>query len=190
MNLDLSRHVARARAASCLSVTGQVREVVGLLVEVVGLDAAKGDQLEADLGHKKLALEVLGFRPGRVLAAPLGSTDGVRPGTPVRRRPRGASVPVGDALLGRVIDAFGQPLDDRPRPLCSDHVPLHRAPPSAFARRPIDTAIDTGVRVPSTPSCRLVAASVSASSRDPGWARARCSACSAGRRAPTWWWWG
>lgn len=146
-SVDLGPHIRRAQRADCVTVVGQVREVVGLLVEVVGIDAATGDQLEADLGHRKLALEVLGFRPGRVLAAPLGSTEGVRPGTPVRRLAHGATIAVGEALLGRVIDAFGNPLDDKPRPLCSATAPLRREPPSAFSRQPIEQPIDTGVRV-------------------------------------------
>jgi flagellum-specific ATP synthase len=145
--VDLSSYIARAAKVDCVEVIGQVREVVGLLVEVVGIDAATGDQLEAELDDRKLALEVLGFRPGRVLAAPLGPTEGVRPGTPVRRLPRGATIDVGEALLGRVIDAFGRPLDGRPHPSTSHRVPLRRQAPSAFSRRPIDTPIDTGVRV-------------------------------------------
>lgn len=146
-NVDLSTYAQRAMSASCLAVEGEVREVVGLLVEVIGINAATGDRLEAILPDRKLALEVLGFRHGHVLAAPLGSTVGVQRGTRVRRKPRGATVEVGSALFGRVIDAFGDPLDDGARPVCQHRVPLRRDPPPAFARQPITEQIDTGVRV-------------------------------------------
>ena len=144
--VDLSPYVTRAITAEPLSVEGQVREVVGLLVEVVGLHAATGDRLEIPLKNRTLALEVMGFRKGTLLAAPLGSTAGLQPGARVVRKTRGASVGVGDAILGRVIDAFGNPLDGKGPPLCTHHVPMYREPPAAFARQPIRQQIDTGVR--------------------------------------------
>jgi FliI/YscN family ATPase len=144
--VDLERYVGRVKAAPGPEVEGQVHELVGLLVEVVGVRAAIGDRLEARLPDRKLVLEVLGFRMGRLLAAPLGTTEGIRPGAPVVRLSEGACAEVGEALLGRVIDAFGQPLDDGPPPRCEGRAPLRREPPPPFARRPIRTQLDTGVR--------------------------------------------
>jgi flagellum-specific ATP synthase len=92
-------------------------------------------------------MEVLGFRKGRILAAPLGSTTGLRAGDPVSLKSEGASVAVGDALLGRVLDSFGNPLDDLPLPDCEERVLLHREPPQAFTRRSINTRLETGIRV-------------------------------------------
>jgi FliI/YscN family ATPase len=146
--VDLGRYVDRVRATSPTPpVQGQVQDVLGLLVEVAGIRAATGDRLEVRIEGRPLALEVLGFRKGRLLAAPLGSTEGIRPGDAVIRRADGATAEVGDALLGRIIDAFGGPLDDGPPPRCLDRVPLRREPPSPFSRRPIDRPLDTGVRV-------------------------------------------
>jgi flagellum-specific ATP synthase len=144
--VDLERYVGRVKAAPGPAVEGQVHELVGLLVEVVGVRAAIGDRLEARLPDRKLVLEVLGFRMGRLLAAPLGTTEGIRPGAPVVRLSEGASAEVGEALLGRIIDAFGQPLDDGPPLRCTHRAPLRREPPPPFARRPIRTQLDTGVR--------------------------------------------
>lgn len=144
--VDLRAYVTRAREAPGPAAIGQVHEVVGQLVEVVGVRAATGDRLEVRLPDRNLALQVLGFRSGRLLAAPLGSTAGVQPGAMVVRSPDGATADVGDALLGRVVDAFGAPLDGRPAPLCTHRAPLHRAPPPPFARKPIAEALETGVR--------------------------------------------
>lgn len=145
--IDLSPYVARAKAADLVPARGRVHEVVGLLVEVAGLSAATGDRLEAKLADRSLTLEVLGFKNGRLLAAPLGSTAGVGQGTCVMRAPAGSEVAVGKALLGRVIDSFGEPMDGMPAPVCTHRVPLYREPPQAFSRRPIQEKIQTGVRV-------------------------------------------
>lgn len=147
MTIDLGPYAERARHADPMPADGRVHEVVGLLVEVVGIQAATGDRLEIVLPERRLALEVMGFRQGRLLAAPLGSTAGVQHGMRVVRRATGAVVDVGDGLLGRVIDAFGNALDGKSAPLCSHRVPLYREPPPAFLRKPIVEQVETRVRV-------------------------------------------
>ncbi len=144
--IDLGPYVARVQASKGPSPEGRVHDVVGLLVEVAGVTAATGDRVEIHRPDGTLLAEVLGFRAGRLLCAPLGSTKGVEPGALVRRHPRGASIPVGDAMLGRVIDSFGVPLDDKPAPMAAHRAPLLREPPPSFGRRPIHSPIETGVR--------------------------------------------
>ncbi len=147
LRVDLGAHILRARTASGPSAEGQVREVIGVLVEVEGLAAPIGAQLEVRSHEPRLLLEVIGFRQGRLLTAPLGPTTGIVPGARVRVSPQANSVAVGDALLGRVIDAFGHPLDGLPVPELSAAVPLHATPPSPFTRRPVNQALETRVRV-------------------------------------------
>ncbi len=145
--IDLSAYVARAKVAKTVSPEGRVADVVGLLVEIEGVTVAVGEQLEADLPDGRVvALETMGFRNGRTLTAPLGSVAGLAPGARVRMRPGASFVEVGDALLGRVLDAFGNPLDDRPPPLCRERAPLKAPPPRPFARQPIHQAMETRVR--------------------------------------------
>jgi FliI/YscN family ATPase len=124
-----------------------VREIIGVLVEVEGLAAPIGAQLEVRSRDPRLLLEVIGFRQGRLLTAPLGPTTGIIPGARVRLSPQANAVAVGDGLLGRVIDAFGQPLDGLPAPELGATVPLHAQPPSPFTRRPVNQALETRVRV-------------------------------------------
>jgi len=146
LRINLSAHVMRARTAPGPCPEGRVRDVIGVLVEVEGLVAPVGGQLEVRAGELRLLLEVIGFREGRLLTAPLGPTTGVVPGARVRISPQASIIPVGDALLGRIIDAFGQPLDGRPLPVLAGNAALQARPPPPFTRRPILEALPTGVR--------------------------------------------
>jgi FliI/YscN family ATPase len=144
--IDLSSYEDAARRAPLVRAEGRVEKVVGLLVEISGLCGAVGRELEIDLPERRVTLEVLGFRDERLLAAPLGPTSGIAPGARVRLCASEASAEVGDALLGRVIDAFGRPLDQRPPPRCAARAALHADPPTPFARRAIEEPLETGVR--------------------------------------------
>ncbi len=143
----LERLIEKSRNAPIHSPQGVVLDVVGLIVEVGGLRAGVGDTLAiAGHGIHGLELEVVGFRGGRLLATPLGPLAGVRAGARVQRTNRGASIPASKALLGRVIDSFGRPLDGEPAPELDRMVPVHSAPPPPFARKPINTRFSSGVR--------------------------------------------
>jgi FliI/YscN family ATPase len=143
----LERLLARSQTAPVHTPTGVVLEVVGMIVEVGGLRAAVGQTLLiSSHTEKPLEVEVVGFRNGRLLTTPLGPLDGIRPGAPVSTTSRGATVPVGPHLLGRVVDAFGQPVDGLGIPSTDRSVPLRAPPPSPFARRPIEDHFVTGVR--------------------------------------------
>jgi FliI/YscN family ATPase len=127
---------------------GVVKNVVGMLVEVGGLRAAVGQTLQVATEHgPDLELEVVGFKDSHLLATPLGSLSGIQPGATARLCERGATIVVGSALLGRVVDAFGRPLDGGPPPSGSEgRYPIHCSPPSPFLRKPIHKVFTTGVR--------------------------------------------
>lgn len=126
---------------------GVVVEVVGLIVEVGGLRAAVGDTLVVRPGTPDaVEVEVVGFRAGRLVTTPLGVLSGVRQGAPVVHTNRGALVAAGPDLLGRIVDAFGRPIDDKGPVTVERYVPVHAAPPPAFSRRAIDKGFSTGVR--------------------------------------------
>ncbi|MBL8715975.1 MAG: FliI/YscN family ATPase [Myxococcales bacterium] len=144
--IDLQHVIHRVRHSNPTRVEGRVEKVVGLLVEVAGLAPPIGTELEVRVRDRALLLEVVGFRDGRALAAPLGPIAGIEPGAWVSTRAEAGEVEVSEALLGRVLDAFGRPLDGMPAPKCLHRVPLHAPPPPPFARRPIETALETGVR--------------------------------------------
>ena len=145
MNLDDA--LSRCINAPIHSPRGVVQEVVGLIVEVGGLRAAVGDTLMIETSHAEpVEIEVIGFRSGRLVTTPLGSMSGVSQGAPVRHTHRGASVTVSPELLGRVVDAFGRPIDGGPPISTVLQYPVHSPPPPAFDRRPIDRPFSTGIR--------------------------------------------
>ena len=128
-------------------IMGQVVRAVGLLVESVGPAASLGEicEVRTDRGAP-LPVEVVGFRDGRLLSVPLGDTTGIRPGDRVISCGKVLTVPVGDALLGRVIDGLGRPLDGLGPLATTDVASLRPAALNPMARQPITLPLGTGIR--------------------------------------------
>ena len=144
--LDVSARITAAKNSPRFCVEGRVEKAVGQLLEIAGVDAPVGAELVLEGSAGQVRVEVLGFRSGTLLAAPLGGTGGIAPGARVRVDMHAASIAVGAAMLGRIIDAFGRPLDGKPAPVCEGFSPVHAPPPPAFGRKPIEELFDSGVR--------------------------------------------
>ncbi len=126
--------------------TGRVMRTVGLLIESAGPRVPVGAICDIGSGDGPLLpVEVVGFRDSTLLSVPLGDTSGVRPGDRVVARGIAASARVGKALLGRVVDALGRPLDGKPLEL-EERYPLHAAPINPMERDPVLVSLGTGVR--------------------------------------------
>ena len=106
--------MTRARAAARPQVTGSVSGAMGLTMTVDGLSAAVGDLVEVNPGERGLLAEVVAVGRDRLTCMPLGTLSGIHAGAPVRATGMPLQVPVGEALLGRVIDGLGRPLDGGP----------------------------------------------------------------------------
>ncbi len=133
---------------------GEVNNIVGLLIEVGGVQASVsiGDHCVIHgRGSLRVPSEVVGFRHGRALLMPFGSLDGVGMGNHVEL---GTSRPViypGEGWLGRVVNAFGKPVDGQgPLPDGPGAYAIHASPPNAHARRRIGPKLDLGVRAMNT----------------------------------------
>lgn len=125
---------------------GVVSSIVGLGLDVVGLDCAVGDLVSVG-DDQLLDAEVVAVSATGIRCMPLGRTTGIRAGAPVRAASFPALVPVGSGLLGRVIDGLGRPIDGQGPLRVSARVSLDNDSPSALNRARIDTALQTGVRV-------------------------------------------
>ncbi|NEN05184.1 FliI/YscN family ATPase [Diaminobutyricibacter tongyongensis] len=137
---------ARALDAARPERVGRVTRVVGLTIEIAGLDCVSGDLVTIGDANPVDA-EVVATSTTGVHVMPLGRTDGIGTGTPARSKGTRALVPTGAGLFGRVVDGLGRPIDGK-GPLVSDGgVPLANESPSAMQRARITDALQTGVRV-------------------------------------------
>lgn len=130
---------------------GRVRSATGLVVEAAGLDAAIGEMctIRPDgraEGVAPVEAEVIGIRGSAALLMPLGEAAGLRAGSLVERAARPHAVAVGDALLGRVVDAGGRPIDGKGPLALPDRRPVRAEPPAPLDRQLIDAPLKTGVR--------------------------------------------
>src|SRR5277367_5213243 len=139
-------HERLAKIETC-RWTGNVTELVGLLVESNGPAAAIGDFCEIGTKEGRLIrTQVIGFRDGRVLSMPLEETDGLHLGDPITARKEDARMEAGPELLGRVIDGFGKPLDNLGPIGAKEPYDLYAAAPGPLDREPISEPLVTGIR--------------------------------------------
>ena len=166
-----SRYLGDMRSFSAdklpLETQGLLVRVTGLVLEAAGIRVPVGSVCEVRMeGQAPVIAEVVGFSGDRAYLMPTGDIHGLASGARVVPKPspvvpmklgatqhpwrrnedRTLHLPVGDGLLGRVVDSHGQPMD-RKGPI--DHVhkePLTRRPINAMDRDPVRTPLDTGVR--------------------------------------------
>jgi flagellum-specific ATP synthase len=140
----------RRRIAACdpIETSGRVTQLVGLVVESDGPAARLGDlcTIENPGDARRIPAEVVGFRQERLLLMPLSETGRIGQGSRVINSRRALSVPVGDCLLGRVIDPLGNPMDGLGPIDVRERYPLDRTPPSALERERIHAPLPFGVR--------------------------------------------
>jgi flagellum-specific ATP synthase len=137
------------RSADLAQRHGFVSNLIGLIVEVTGLEAEVGEVclIAAARGAPPVSAEVVGFREGRTLLMPLGEMHGIGPGTRVLATGAPFRIDVGPSLLGRVIDGLGTPLDELDPPVGSGAPRSTVAsPPGAMSRPRIDERVGLGVR--------------------------------------------
>ncbi|MBI4644689.1 MAG: FliI/YscN family ATPase [Deltaproteobacteria bacterium] len=130
------------------SLTGRVQEMVGLVISSRGPQSAVGGVCRVELPppRRPILAEVVGFRRQEVLLMPYGEVRGIRPQARVVLTDRQAAVPVGQGLLGRVIDGMGQPLDGQGPINYQADYPLYSPPLNPCARQSIATPVDVGIR--------------------------------------------
>lgn len=146
--LDLGPYRARVAQARTMTLMGRVMDVVGLTIEATGPVMRIGDLCYIQPRDRlaSVPVEVMGFARGRILLMPLGDIDGIAPDSLLIPTHRPQSVRVGQALLGRVLNSMGHPLDGKPLRDCDVHAPLQAAPPRPLERTRIVEPVATGVR--------------------------------------------
>jgi type III secretion protein N (ATPase) len=147
VTIDLARaHAAVARAVP-LRARGRVTRIAGLAVEAALAGVRIGELVEiATPGRPPLPAEVVGLREERVVLMPLGDLAGIGLDGEVVPTGRALGVRVGDALLGRILDGLGRPIDGGPPLEGLEEWPVARPPPPALSRRRIRAPLSLGVR--------------------------------------------
>lgn len=150
LDATFSSTLRGVRAAISPAITGEVSRVIGLRFDVDGLDLPIGATVElvnpTRRGGSRLMGEVVAVGDGVVSCMPFGEVRGLRVGARVRGDARPPSIMVGPQLLGRVIDAMGNPLDDGPPLTGLFEVPLDGEAPHPMRRARIDTPMSLGIR--------------------------------------------
>jgi len=140
--------LAKLRNLDLVKVNGRVTQVIGLVIESIGPNSSLGEVciVKSKGGEDVCLSEVVGFKNNRVLSMVLGEANRVSPGSEIVATGKTLSVNVGDALLGRVIDGLGQPIDGKGPLQTSETRSIYNAPPSPLDRRRITEPIVTGIR--------------------------------------------
>ncbi len=147
MRLTAERARSALRGLDMVALEGSLTKVSGMTVEARGVQAPVGSLCEIESEDGILLAEVVGFANGGTTLMPLRESRSLAPGDRVWRSKQRLTAPVGDAVLGRVLDGLGNPLDGGPAlPADIERGPLHRGSPSACGRRRISEPLETGVR--------------------------------------------
>jgi len=129
-------------------IYGKVTQVVGLVIEGRGPLSSVGDVVviyPVD-GSLPIEAEVVGFRDKRTLLMPLGELRGIAIGSKILSKKRTTSTYAGKALLGRVIDGLGNPIDGKGALFLSEAVPIYKDTVNPMKKKKITEPLDLGIR--------------------------------------------
>lgn len=144
--LPWNRLIRAAEQADTTPVSGRVVGATGLVIEAAGPRARLNDLCLLKGDGQVVQAEVVGFRNSHLLLMPLGEIEGLRPGWQVLSTGGPLMAPVGPALLGRVIDGLGQPLDERGPLGCGGSRAVMGRAPDPMTRQRIREPLSLGIR--------------------------------------------
>lgn len=128
-------------------IEGKITRLIGLTLEAVGIKAAIGDCCYIELSASNVVeAEVVGFSGDRVYLMPLYPLEGIQAGTKVVAQSHSGKVPVGQNLLGRVLDGVGKPIDGKGPLKPEAETDLAGDIINPLIREPIKTTLDVGIR--------------------------------------------
>ena len=143
----LKKYQTKLENQSSIVVEGRLTRMIGMTLEAVGCNVNIGErcQIETISGALEDA-EVVGFSDDKIYLMPIGSIQGLGPGARVIPTGRAPEIPVGRALLGRVLNGQGQPIDNKGPVHCAQTRPLVADTVNPLKRKPVEEPLDVGVR--------------------------------------------
>lgn len=146
INIDFNMLNKKIQEINTTYCEGIVKQVIGLTIEVQGIQAFVGELCTIyNLNNKPINCEVVGFREDAVLLMPLGELIGIAPGYIVIPQKRPLEVKCSNDILGRILDGLGNPLEGNGI-LSDKSYPLENQPPDPLKRKRIKDVLPTGVR--------------------------------------------
>jgi len=144
--IDVSDKLSLIKAADPYRNVGRIRSFFGLSLRATLLNARLGEIYSVNRPNlPPLLAEVGGFVEEQAVLLPLGDMTGLGTGDPVYRVGSELTFPCSPALLGRIINGLGQPIDGGP-PINAPAIPVLRAAPDALSRPRIDRILPIGIR--------------------------------------------
>ncbi len=143
--IDLSSYIKAVTETEPMKVYGRVIEITGIIIKATGVKASIGESCRILSEHLELDAEVVGFRDGKVLLMAVGDLSEVKAGSRVLSIGKKVSVRVSPALIGRVINDRGEPIDGK-GPIAGREYPLYSGTPNPLTRQRISQPIDLGIR--------------------------------------------
>lgn len=148
LKIDFDKYHRTIEQTDLVQVIGKVVQVVGLIIEAQVGGVSVGDLcvIKVERENRDAYAEVVGFREGRVLLMPLGSTSGISPGSKVLAAGKPLMVRVGPKVLGRVLGGLGDPIDGKGQIVAEEERPLYADPPDPVKRPRVTEILRVRIR--------------------------------------------
>ena len=148
MGINLLRYHEKLQKMQLLKTSGKVTQIVGLVLEASGLKSSIGEVCRIISRNEEVTIdaEIVGFKEGKALLMPLGDLRGIGPGAKVVATNEEFKVPVGDHLLGRVVDGLGRPIDDKGPLKTKEYYSVYNQPSDPISRKKVEFPVAMGIR--------------------------------------------
>jgi flagellum-specific ATP synthase len=145
--VNLKKYMPVMQSIRPMRFHGKVAQVVGLVIEGFCPETTVGSLCEIHpMSGQPIPAEVVGFRDNKTLLMPLGELRGIGLGSLISVRRQKSALGVGNALLGRVINGLGEPIDDKGPIAVEEEYPIYANPVNPMKRAPIKLPLDLGIR--------------------------------------------
>lgn len=146
--MDINIMETQLRNTSLYNYLGKIDKIVGTTIESIGPDCNIGDVcvIEIPGSRSKAYAEVVGFRENKVLLMPYDEIEGIGYGSAVKNLRHKLIIPVSNGLIGRTVDAFGQPIDDLGPVDTSRYYSITGKKSNPMTRPRIHTVLQMGVK--------------------------------------------
>lgn len=151
--IELKKYIDIVRNVNPVKIYGKVTQVIGLTIRGVGISSSIGDLcfIYTNSGKETVVMsQIVGFTKEEIILMPFGEIHGIKPEDRIMSTNAPLSIKVGEYLLGRTIDALGNPIDNdilnKQNSIYTERYPIHNYPPDPYRRKRIKEPIATGIR--------------------------------------------